>query len=172
MNDFEYEQAVESLSQMIKNDILNIMNKQKKFSASDIDEILNAFLKIMKKSFTEATAALTQTCWQLIYYFKHFCQVRTVALYKVEKNFYISSCFWKLIILLNTVRKIIKTVTTEQIWKMIEKHNMLSAHQMSVCQEQSTETVLNLLINQIHEIWQNKNHVTLLLSLDITKIYD
>jgi len=62
MNSFEYEQAVESLSQMIKNDILNIMNKQKKFSASDIDEILNAFLKIMKKSFTEATAALTQTC--------------------------------------------------------------------------------------------------------------
>ena len=59
MNDFEYEQAVESLSQMIKNDILNIMNKQKKFSASDIDEILNAFFKTMKKSFTKATAALT-----------------------------------------------------------------------------------------------------------------
>ena len=62
MNSFEYEQAVESLSQMIKNDILNIMNKQKKFSASDIDEIPNAFLKTMKKSFTEATAALTQIC--------------------------------------------------------------------------------------------------------------
>ena len=59
MNDFEYEQAVELLSQMIKNDILNIMNKQKKFSASDINEILNAFLKIMKKSFAEVTAALT-----------------------------------------------------------------------------------------------------------------
>ena len=59
MNDFEYEQAVKSLSQIIKNDILNIMNKQKKFSASDIDEILNAFLKTMKKSFAEATAALT-----------------------------------------------------------------------------------------------------------------
>ena len=62
MNDFEYEQAVESLSQMIKNDILNIMNKQKKFSASDIDEILNAFFKIMKESFTETTAVFTQTC--------------------------------------------------------------------------------------------------------------
>src|SRR6266480_5286105 len=86
MNDFEYEQAVESLSQMIKNDILNIMNKQKKFSASDINETLNAFLKTMRKSFTEMTAALTQTCWQLIYYFKHFCRVRTVVLCKVEKN--------------------------------------------------------------------------------------
>ena len=62
MKDFEYEQAVKSLSQIIKNDILNIMNKQKKFSASDIDEIPNAFLKTMRESFTEVTAALTQTC--------------------------------------------------------------------------------------------------------------
>ena len=59
MNSFEYEQAVESLSQMIKNDILNIMNKQKKFSASDINETFNAFLKTMRKSFAEVTAALT-----------------------------------------------------------------------------------------------------------------
>ena len=62
MKDFEYEQAIESLSQIIKNDILNIMNKQKKFSASDINEILNAFLKTMRESFTEVTVILTQTC--------------------------------------------------------------------------------------------------------------
>ena len=62
MKDFEYEQAVESLSQIIKNDILNIMNKQKKFSASDIDEILNVFFKAMRKSFAEVIVALTQIC--------------------------------------------------------------------------------------------------------------
>ena len=62
MNDFEYRQAVESLLQMIKNDILNIMNKQKKFSASDIDEIFNVFLKAMRESFAEVITALTQTC--------------------------------------------------------------------------------------------------------------
>ena len=62
MKDFEYEQAVESLSQIIKNDILNIMNKQKKFSASDINETLNVFLKAMRESFAEVIAAFTQTC--------------------------------------------------------------------------------------------------------------
>ena len=61
MKNFEYEQAVESLLQIIKNDILNIMNKQKKFSASNIDEILNAFLKIMRESFTEIIMILIQT---------------------------------------------------------------------------------------------------------------
>ena len=59
MKDFEYEQAVESLSQIIKNDILNIINKQKKFNASDINEILNIFLKAMRKSFTEVITTFT-----------------------------------------------------------------------------------------------------------------
>ena len=60
MKDFKYEQTVESLSQIIKNDILNIMNKQKKFSISDINEIFNVFLKAMRKSFAEVIVALTQ----------------------------------------------------------------------------------------------------------------
>ena len=54
MNNFEYKQAVKSFLQMIKNNILNIMNKQKKFSVSDIDEIFNAFFKIMRESSAEA----------------------------------------------------------------------------------------------------------------------
>ena len=58
MKDFEYEQAVKSLLQIIKNDILNIMNKQKKFNVSDIDEILNVFFKAMRKSFAKIIAAL------------------------------------------------------------------------------------------------------------------
>ena len=62
IKDFEYEQAVESLSQIIKNDILNIMNKQKKFNISNINKTLNVFLKIIRKSFAEIITALTQTC--------------------------------------------------------------------------------------------------------------
>ncbi len=62
MNNFEYEQMIELLFQMTKNNILNIMNKQQKFSVFDINETLNIFLKIIKESFTETAAALTQTC--------------------------------------------------------------------------------------------------------------
>ena len=61
MKDFEYEQAVESLSQIIKNDILNIINKQKKFSIFNINKNFNAFLKTIKKSFAEIITILMQT---------------------------------------------------------------------------------------------------------------
>ena len=55
---------------------------------------------------------------------------------------------------------------------MTEKHNMLFTHQISTCQKQSIKTVLNLLVNQIHEIWWNEDHVTSLLFLNITEIYN
>ena len=91
MDDFEYGQAVEPLPQVTKNDILNIMDKQQKFSAPGIDGTPNAFLKTMEEPFAEAAAALTQACWQLAYYFKHFRRARTIALCKVGKDFYTSS---------------------------------------------------------------------------------
>ena len=58
MKKFKYKQTIKSFSQIIKNDILNIMNRQQKFSISDIDNIFNVFLRIMRESFTEAAAAL------------------------------------------------------------------------------------------------------------------
>ena len=51
-------------------------------------------------------------------------------------------------------------------------YNMLSEQQMRECQNCFTKTVLNLLINQMHEIWNAENYVVFLLTFDITKIYD
>ena len=62
MNNFKYRQAVKSLLQMIKNNILNIMNKQKKFSAFDINKIFNIFLKLIKKLFAEVITIFIQVC--------------------------------------------------------------------------------------------------------------
>ena len=172
MDDFEYGQAVEPLPQVTKNDILNIMDKQQKFSAPGIDGTPNAFLKTMGEPFAEAAAALTQACWQLAYYPKHFRRARTVALRKVGKDFYTSPRSWRPIALLNTVGKIIEAATAEQIRRMAEEHNMLPAHQMGARQGRSTETALDLLVNQVHEIWRDGDHVASLLSLDITGAYD
>ena len=59
MKNFEYKQAVKSFSQIIKNDILNIMNKQKKFNVFNINEIFNIFFKAMKKLFAEIIITFT-----------------------------------------------------------------------------------------------------------------
>ena len=51
-------------------------------------------------------------------------------------------------------------------------HNMLLKQQMRECQDHSTEIILDLLINQMHEIWDAENYVVFLLTLDITKVYN
>ena len=43
---------------------------------------------------------------------------------------------------------------------------------MRECQDCSTEIALDLLINQMHKIWNAENYVIFLLTLNITKIYD
>src|SRR5436190_11032377 len=55
---------------------------------------------------------------------------------------------------------------------MTKEHNMLPAYQMGARQGRSIKTALDLLVNQVHEIWRDRDHVASLLSLDITGAYD
>ena len=54
----------------------------------------------------------------------------------------------------------------------MKAHNMLSEQQMREYQNCFTKTALDLLINQMHEIWNIENYVVFLLILDIMKIYN
>jgi len=91
------------------------MIHQQILSTLKIDSIFNIFLQIMSKLFAEAVAKLIQICWELFYYSTCFYKVRTVIFCKQKKNDYISFRFWRLIILLNTVDKMIETVTVSQL---------------------------------------------------------
>ena len=50
------------------------------------------------------------------------------------------------------IKKTIEIVTATHLKQMMKAHNMLSEQQMRECQDHSIKTVLDLLINQIHEI--------------------
>ncbi len=126
----------------------------------------------MNKFFMKAVAKLTQICWKLFYYLICFYKARTVTIYKQKKNNYISFRFWKLIMLLSTVNKVIETVTASQLCQMTEQHAMLSKLQMRVKESCFSETALNLLVNQMHAVWKEKNFVIFLLLLNIIDIFD
>ena len=51
-------------------------------------------------------------------------------------------------------------------------HNMLLKQQMREYQDHSIETALDLLINQIHEIWDAENYIIFLLTLNIIEVYN
>ena len=70
------------------------------------------------------------------------------------------------------IEKTIKIVTATHLRWMMKAHDMLSEQQMREHQNCFIETTLNLLINQMHEIWNAENYVVFLLTLDIIKVYD
>ena len=56
--------------------------------------------------------------------------------------------------------------------ELAEQHKLLLDTQMGNRKNRSTETALELLIEQIYTIWSSKRHVALVLSLDISSAFD
>ena len=55
---------------------------------------------------------------------------------------------------------------------MAEQEGLLPDSQMGNCTNRSTETALELLVEQIHTIWKTGNQVASVLSLDIAGAFD
>ncbi len=53
-----------------------------------------------------------------------------------------------------------------------EKHNLLPTQHIGACPSRSIDTALDLFVQQIHAIWQNKDSIATLLSLDMTGALD
>ncbi len=140
--------------------------------AFNTDSIFNSFLKIMSTSFIKIIIILTQAFWDVFYYLKWFQITHTVTLCKFEKSNYIIFKVWQLIALLSMIEKTIKIIMITYLKQMMKVYDMLLKQQMRECQDYFTKTALDLLINQIHEIWNVRNYIIFLLILDITEVYD
>ena len=74
--------------------------------------------------------------------------------------------------MLNTIGKLIESLTARRIQDLAEKHNLLLEAQMGGRKNKSTKTALDLLTSQVRMIWGLGRHVASLLSLDISGAFD
>jgi hypothetical protein len=172
MEGAQYPPEVEQLPQVSVEDVQDLMGRQQAFSAPGTDGIPNAFLRALGKPFAEIITELTQVCWRVSYHPARFRKARTVALRKPGKEDYTNPRAWRPIALLNTVGKVIEAVTASQLRRMAEQHAMLPELQMGARESRSSETALDLLVNQVHAVWGEGNYVASLLSLDISGAFD
>lgn len=172
MEGYQYPPPVAQLPQIEVEEVQKLISERQSNSAPGADGIPNSFLKALGRPFAEAVAALAQACWNAAYYPKRFRAARTVAIRKPGKDDYTLPKAWRPIALLSTVGKVIEAITAAHIRRLAEKHSMLPAQQMGARPNRSTETALDLIVNQVHTIWQTGNNVASLLSLDITGAFD
>jgi Reverse transcriptase (RNA-dependent DNA polymerase) len=74
--------------------------------------------------------------------------------------------------LLSILGKVIKTLLARRLSAFAEREGLLLDSQIGNCTNRSTETVLELLVEQIHIAWKTKNQVALVLSLNIARAFD
>jgi Reverse transcriptase (RNA-dependent DNA polymerase) len=133
--------------------------------------IPTSFLQAMGEPLETALADLTQACWDWEYVPKIFRHARTILIKKDRKPSYADPKAWRPIALLNTLGKVVESVTARALQEIAEKYELLPEMQMGARRNRLTQTALDLLVSQIHTIWE-AGGVASLLSIDMSGAFD
>jgi hypothetical protein len=116
---------------------------------------------------------LFETCIELFYHSKTFKKVNTITLKKAKKDDYIISKTYRLIILLNIMSKIMKSIMSRRIAWLTKTYRLLFESHMRCRKNRSIESTLKLLTKQIYIVWdKSSNRIVILLSLDVIEAFD
>ncbi len=86
---------------------------------------------------------------------------------KSNKKNYFNAKIYKLIVLFNTLNKILKFIIFEHLWNIIKVYNLILNIQMRTCKHRSTNTTLQLITEKIHIVWSDtRRRVVSLLNLN------
>ncbi len=142
----------------------------KALSASDIS---NRALQASLAELISVLTSLFNACVIHKYHSKQFKKTQTIVLCKSKKSNYIDSKMYWLIALLNIMSKALKLIMIKRLSDIIETHCMLSNAQMRVRRKWFVILTLNLLVNQVHTVWDCEiKYVIFMLSLDVIKAFN
>jgi hypothetical protein len=149
-----------------------IVRKIKPDKCPGTDEIPNRFLQAMGVPLVRALQALITAVFKVNYFPERFRAARTIVLRKPSKPDYSDPGAWRPIALLSTLGKVIETLAARRLSDLAEQEGLLPDSQMGNRRNRSTETALDLLVEQIHTVWKASNRVASVLSLDIAGAFD
>ncbi len=117
--------------------------------------------------------SLFNACVTYRYHSKQFKKTQMIVLCKLKKNDSIDSKTYWLIALLDIMSKTLMSIMIKRLNDIAETHHMLSNAQMRAKCKWFMISTLDLLVDQIHMIWDCKiKYIAFMLSLDIIKVFD
>jgi len=127
-------------------------------------------------SLTELTSiliSLFNACVIHKYHSKQFRKAQTIVLCKSKKSNYIDLKMYRFIALLNIMNKTLKSIIIKRLNDITETYHMLSNAQMRMRRKQFMISALNLLVKQVHAVWDYKiKYVIFMLSLDVVEMFN
>ena len=133
------------------------------------NRLLRAVYKGLKKQFCH----LFQACYDLGYHSRPFKEANTIILKKLQKTDYSEPKAYRLITLLDTLRKALEAVISIRIREYAEANRLLLEEQIGARKGRSVETALELITDAVYIVWSMGGaNVASLLLLDITRAFD
>lgn len=170
---YAYPPAVAQNEDITQEEIKQAIRRPKADKAPGISQIPN---RILQAGLTELLPSLTNlfnTCREFTYHPKAFKKANIIVLKKPRKADYTEAKAYRPIALLDTMGKALETIYANRLSNLAEEHNLLPKEHMGARRKRSTETALELLIDQVHTIWGcGKEYVATVLSLDVAGAFD
>ena len=152
INNFTYAKSLKLTKIINKEKVNKTIAKLKTNKASKTNQIFNRMLKTLRETMTKKLTFIFQICINVDYHSKSFREAKIIVLKKMKKSDYTFFKVYKLIALLNTMNKILKSIIINKITELAKKNSLLSKSQMSAKREKEIETTLKLLTKEIHAI--------------------
>jgi hypothetical protein len=165
-------EELEMEQRVVADDIRAVLRSVKPDKCPGADEIPNRFLQAMGEPLVKAMQSLITAVIKLSYFPQRFRSARTIVLRKPRKPDYSDPGAWRPIALLSTIGKLIETLLARRLGALAEQEGLLPDTQMGNRRNRSTDTALDLLLEQIYTVWHEKDHVASVLSLDIAGAFD
>ncbi len=124
--------------------------------ASDAFEISNRALQASLTELTSILISLFNSCVIHKYHSKQFKKAQTIVLCKSKKSDYIDLKMYWLIALLVIMNKTLESIMIKRLSDITETHHMLSNAQMRTRHKWFMISALNLLVDQVHAVWDCK----------------
>jgi len=160
-------------SRITKDEVKQTIRRVKADKALNTSNISNKALQASLAKLISVLTSLFNACIIHKYHSKQFKKTQTIVLHKSKKSDYIDSKMYRLIALLNIMSKALKSIMIKRLSDIVEIHHMLSNAQMRAKCKQSIISTLNLLINQVHTMWDCEiKYVIFMLSLDVVKAFN
>ena len=152
-------------------EMLKIIVKQISSKISKNDDIINKIWKWISDIIASHLQRIFNVDLNENYCSKHFRKSIIIALRKSQKKFYSLAASYRLIILLNTINKLIKFILVRRINFLTKKHDLLSRTHFEVKKIVFIEHALHYMMKRIHSTW-NKRKIIVIMFLDVMRTFD
>ena len=173
INDFTYAKSLKLTKIIDKEEVNKAIAILKMIKAFKTNQIFNRMLKTLRETMTKKLIFIFQIYINVEYHSKSFRETKIIMFKKIKKSDYTFFKTYRSIALLNTINKLWKSIMINKITELSKKNSLLSKSQMNAKREKEIETTLKLLTKKIHAMKnQNKNKVIIIMSVNVTKVYD